>query len=75
MTLTVLFGDLSAIFRFASALVPVPRNVWFQAHVGGGGPNQEFEKLLSGLKRQSHLNRCGAFFTAAMLVTQMWGAS
>jgi hypothetical protein len=72
--LTILFSGASALFWFASACTSVPRNVWFQAHIGGGAPNEEFEHLLNGLRMQTRLNALAAAFAAASFVTQAWGA-
>ena len=74
MNLTVLFAVLSAAFWFGSALIKTPRNVWFQAHVGAGAPNREFEEILSRLRWQSHLNAVAAAFAALSAFTRAWGA-
>jgi hypothetical protein len=70
--LTILFSGASALFWFASACTRVPRNVWFQASGGGGAPNEEFENLLNGLRKQTRLNAWAAAFATASFVTQAW---
>jgi hypothetical protein len=75
MNLIVLFAALSAVFWLAAAFVNLPSNIWFQAHVGGGGRNQQFEKLVRRLRLQSHLNAVAAVFAALSAGTQAWGAS
>jgi len=75
MNLIVLFAALSAAFWLAAAFVSLPSNIWFQAHVGGGGRNQEFEKLVRRLRLQSRLNAVAAVFAALSAGAQAWGAS
>jgi hypothetical protein len=74
MKLTVLFGALSGAFWLASAFVSLPSNIWFQAHVGGGGRNEKFEKLVGRLRLQSRLNAVAAFFAFLATATQAWAA-
>jgi hypothetical protein len=72
MKLTVLFGALSAAFWLASAFVSLPSNIWFPAHVGAGGRNQEFEKLVGRLRLQSRLNAVAASFAFLATAVQTW---
>ncbi|MGJ5088992.1 hypothetical protein ACQR06_25995 [Bradyrhizobium sp. HKCCYLRH1065] len=73
MNWTVLFSVMSAVLWLASALGKIPSNVWFQAYVGAGGPNQQFEDVLRTLRRQSRLNAIAAFFAALAALTQALG--
>lgn len=74
MKLMVLFGALSAAFWLASAFVSLPSNIWFQPHVGGGGRNEQFEKLVEQLKLQSRLNAVAAVFAFLATAIQAWAA-
>ena len=64
MTKGEVFGYLAAAVWFASACIQLPSNIWFQAHVGGGGRNEQFETLVRRLKIMSRLNAVAAFLTA-----------
>jgi hypothetical protein len=69
IALSAFFGILSAILWLLSARVPVPAGpIWFQAHVGAGAPNQEIEKLITALRRQSRFNAWAAIFAAAAVL-------
>jgi hypothetical protein len=72
-TLAEFFGYLSAAFWLASAVTPVPSNIWFQAHAGGGAPNLELEKLISRLKKMGWLNTGGALCAAIAIFCQTRG--
>jgi hypothetical protein len=59
MTITTaeVFAYLSASLWFVSALIRLPSNVWFQAHLGGGARNEKFETLVRRLQTMS-LAKC-----------------
>jgi hypothetical protein len=57
-------GYLAAAAWFAAACIQLPSNIWFQAHVGGGGRNEQFETLVRRLKVMSWLNAVAASLTA-----------
>jgi hypothetical protein len=64
MTKGEAFGYLAACVWFASACIQLPSNIWFQAHAGGGGRNEELETLIRRLKTMSWLNALAAILTA-----------
>jgi hypothetical protein len=70
MKLIVLFGVMSAAFWLAAASVSLPSNIWFQSHIGAGGTNEEFEKLVGRLRLQSRLNAVAAIFAALTAIAQ-----
>jgi hypothetical protein len=67
------FGYLAAAVWFLSACIRLPSNIWFQAHVGGGGRNEPFETLVWRLKAMSWLNAVAAGLTAASVFFQVHG--
>lgn len=67
------FGYLAAFVWFASALVRLPSSIWFQAHVGGGSPNEQLETLVRRLRIASWLSAGAAFLTAASVFFQAHG--
>jgi hypothetical protein len=75
ITTAEVFGYLSASLWFVSALIRLPSNVWFQAHVGGGGRNEKFETLVRRLQTMSWLNAGAAFCAAVSLLCQTRGLS
>jgi hypothetical protein len=64
LTKAEVFGYLAAAVWFASAWIHLPSNIWFQAHVGGGGRNERLETLVRRLRVMSLLNAVAAFLTA-----------
>jgi hypothetical protein len=58
------FGFLAALVWLASAFIPLPSNIWIQARVGEGGPNERLETLVRRLKNMSWLNALAAVLTA-----------
>jgi hypothetical protein len=73
MTKGEVFGFLAALVWLASALIPLPSNIWFQAPVGGGAPNERFETLVRRLKSMSWLNALAAVLTALSVFFQTHG--
>jgi hypothetical protein len=73
MTKGEAFGYLAAAVWFASACVHLPTNIWFQAHIGLGGPNPKLETLVRRLGIASRLNALAAFLTAASVFFQVHG--
>jgi hypothetical protein len=72
-TVAETFAFLSALLWFSSAVIRLPRNVWFQARVGGGGPNAQFETLLGKLQLMGWLNVGGALCAAISIFCQTRG--
>ena len=64
---------LAAVVWLASALIRLPRNIWFQAALGGGMPNEKLEQLIKRLGWQSRLNAVAAILTAAAVYFQNAG--
>ena len=73
MTKGEVFGFLAALVWLASALIPLPSNIWFQPHLGGGAPNERVETLVRRLKSISWLNALAAVLTALSVFFQTHG--
>ena len=57
--ITVVFGCLSAVLWIGSSVVPMPRQVWIVARVGGGGPSDDVDLLVSRLRTPITVERRG----------------
>ena len=66
--ITVVFGCLSAVLWIGSSVVPMPRRVWIVARVGGGGPSDDVDLLVKGLRLQSRLSGAAALCAAVAMV-------
>jgi hypothetical protein len=71
MTWSSGFALLSAAIWVAAALIPIQKNVWIVARVGGGGPSPELEAVLGRLRLQSYLNAAAALSTAIAVYLQL----
>jgi hypothetical protein len=69
--LQILFLALCASFWGWAASVRLPKDqIWFTSHTGGGAPNENIDKLIHGLRKQSRLNGVAAGCAAIAAVMQ-----
>jgi hypothetical protein len=68
---SIVAGSLSAGLWIAASAIRFPPRIWIAARVGGGGPSEDVDQLLTVLRRQSRLNgaaaACAALASAAQV--------
>jgi F420-0:gamma-glutamyl ligase len=68
--ISILAGFGSALFWGWSALVPIPKEILFEARCGAGMPNAGVDETMVALRWQSTLNKRAAVLAAAAVLAQ-----